>query len=493
MRGTQGRRSAQECSGQKLAYPKCVGYALLNLFHDAGDDAAQPKDAHAQGHCLNAGAVQLPIYRKPPRVADLAHDQLDGKPRVAAATLLVRVQVAPTTPDGLEVLSRNTAPEHRWAALGLASPAPAYASGAYDSKRCAPSPLERELYRRRFKRSDPGVARSGHVADAVAATTFAARGSDERALLDRAAEFAAAALRPKPTAILPHTRQSSYEADLGLSVAVDGLNNLPSSKHDPPSLYKVVTVISPPGLYLRDPPLAEDAQFTLKHDLDAWPQHPRFLDGPRRFRDKPRSPSLAAFFEIRPAHAADDRKRGGLVADVPTSPSRRYWAVLPLFQRPTRPSAFLRRCDYVDSGAFVLPLFRGTIPATVLAAAHAGDCVVDALAEIAAAAPRKRRKGAPPPDFDLVPGGASLLVRVVDAQLDDLRDFAPPTRPEYATSAAIAAGADPQAYSFNYAIANPKDKKSAKRLLPKKHEPGDVVALLNREFAEATGIRHYRL
>ena len=405
----------------------------------------------------------------------------------------MRVQVAPTTPDGLEVLSRNTAPEHRWAALGLASPAPAYASGAYDSKRCAPSPLERELYRRRFKRSDPGVARSGHVADAVAATTFAARGSDERALLDRAAEFAAAALRPKPTAILPHTRQSSYEADLGLSVAVDGLNNLPSSKHDPPSLYKVVTVISPPGLYLRDPPLAEDAQFTLKHDLDAWPQHPRFLDGPRRFRDKPRSPSLAAFFEIRPAHAADDRKRGGLVADVPTSPTRRYWAVLPLFQRPTRPSAFLRRCDYVDSGAFVLPLFRGTIPATVLAAAHAGDCVVDALAEIAAAAPRKRRKNAPPPDFDLVPGGASLLVRVVDAQLDDLRDFAPPTRPEYATSAAIAAGADPQAYSFNYAIANPKDKKSAKKLLPKKHEPGDVVALLNREFAEATGIRHYRL
>ena len=68
-----------------------------------------------------------------------------------------------------------------------------------------------------------------------------------------------------------------------------------------------------------------------------------------------------------------------------------------------------------------------------------------------------------------------------------------PTRPEYATSAAIAAGADPQAYSFNYAIANPKDKKSAKKLLPKKREPVDVVALLNREFAEATGIRHYRL
>ena len=63
----------------------------------------------------------------------------------------------------------------------------------------------------------------------------------------------------------------------------------------------------------------------------------------------------------------------------------------------------------------------------------------------------------------------------------------------HATSAAIAAGADPQAYSFNYAIANPKDKKSAKKLLPKEHEPGYVVALLNREFAEATGIRHYRL
>ena len=144
----------------------------------------------------------------------------------------------------------------------------------------------------------------------------------------------------------------------------------------------------------------------------------------------------------------------------------------------------------------MLPLFRGAVPPSLLTAAHAGDCIVDALADQLARLPRggKRRRKDPPPEFDLVPGGASLIVRVVDAQLDDLAGFTPPNRPEYATSAAIAAGASPQAYSYNYAIANPKPAKALRRLLPKKGpDEAAVATLLNREFATATGIRHYRL
>ena len=132
------------------------------------------------------------------------------------------------------------------------------------------------------------------------------------------------------------------------------------------------------------------------------------------------------------------------------------------------------------------------MPREVLEAAHAGDCIGAAL-EALRANSDKPRKNAPPPTFDLVPKGAALLVRVRDAQLDDLDVFAPPRRLEYVAAAAAAAGVGAQAYSFNYDAAPPPKKKSLRRLLPKKTAEDDLAVALNREFAEATGIRHYRL
>ena len=43
-------------------------------------------------------------------------------------------------------------------------------------------------------------------------------------------------------------------------------------------------------------------------------------------------------------------------------------------------------------------------------------------------------------------------------------------------------------------LARPKAKNQlGRKVVPKKHDAEDVLALVNREFAEATGIRHYRL
>lgn len=166
------------------------------------------------------------------------------------------------------------------------------------------------------------------------------------------------AFSKKPGGYLDASRACGYEPDLGFSIAVDGLNNLPLHKaKDPAAFYKVVTVVTPPGLYLQEPPVAEDAQFTLKHDWSCPLDAPRFLDGYRRFRDKPRAPSLCAVFEIRRVHAGDVKGRG-LVVQAPTDSGARFWAALPLFKRPSRPSAFLAGAAYVDSGSFALPLFR---------------------------------------------------------------------------------------------------------------------------------------
>ena len=75
-------------------------------------------------------------------------------------------------------------------------------------------------------------------------------------------------------------RIASYAPDLGFSIAVDGLRNIPSKRKglfnsgkDPPSVYKVITVVTPPGLFFQDPSVADDAQcapvWNPRHRADA--------------------------------------------------------------------------------------------------------------------------------------------------------------------------------------------------------------------------------
>ena len=122
-----------------------------------------------------------------------------------------------------------------------------------------------------------------------------------------------------------------------------------------------------------------------------------------------------------------------------------------------------------------------------------GDALLDALSEqtaTRAASKKRRRKTGVLTGFDLVTGGASLVVRLVDAQLEDLAVFAPPpARQEYATAAALAAATSPQDYAFNYAASHPK--KALRKLVPRNTTDEVTLRELNLEFANVSGIRHY--
>lgn len=427
--------------------PKVVGYAYLNVFCAPGDATQQPTDRHAQGYCLLEGAFQLPLHRRKPdvealRVADAARD-----PRVLAATLLVRIAKAPSRQgeDGL----LETLPARR-------DPPPEYGSGAYDSSRATPSAIERRLYERRRKRTDPGI-RSGHGRD-----------------LDLEV-----CLAPKPTAIISHLRASAYAPDLGFAVAVDGLNHAPRAD----CFYKVVTVVSPPGLYFRKPSLADDAHFTLRHDLDACAQAPRFADPPRTFVGKRRGATV--FFEVRPLRVVKDR-RAGCVVDVDPDPLKFMWTALPVFARSNFANAV-----YVDSGAFLLPLLKGPVPPDALQATDVWDCILQNVleADLARASSGPRRGSATRHPFALAKSGESLVVRLIDAQLDDLHTFQPPTRKEYAVRAAAAANFEPQVFSFNYNVANVR--RPTRSLLPKGLSDAALHRLLTQAFSHATGIHRY--
>lgn len=427
----------------------CGGYALLNVFCAPGDASNQPKTSREQNYCLVSGARQLPLRRSTPDVVDLTASSLDSKPKVLGATILVRVDKAPRTPPR-PPLSRADVPFDEWSGL-RADRKPSYALGAYDSSRCTPlAAHERRVNRRRQRRTDaPLVA-------PPSTKTFAAT----------------------PTSFLDYRFSVPYDKELGLSVAVDGLNHMPDA-----CFYKVVTVVSPPGLYLKG--VADDAQFTMDHDLDAPSDAPRFLDGPKRFRHKA-TPRHAAFFEVRPMRVLKGDKRDPCIVDVATEKHLFYWAALPLFARAPR----LPRTAYVDSGAFLLPLFVGAVPPAALDASNVADAAVDNLGGPAAATPgSKKRKPGP---WSLAPNGESLIVRIVDAHLDDdenLSAFHPPDRKEYAVAAAVAANRPTAAYSFDYGTPT-KSKKALHKLAPKGIAAADLHRALNQAFALASGIRH---
>ena len=115
--------------------------------------------------------------------------------------------------------------------------------------------LDRELFKRRRRRRDPGL-NSGHVKDAG--------GDVEQAMADIFSKGVSHFLEMK--------RIASYAPDLGFQIAVDGLRNIPSKRKglfnsgkDPPSVYKVITVITPPGLFFQDPSVADDAPVSYTH------------------------------------------------------------------------------------------------------------------------------------------------------------------------------------------------------------------------------------
>ena len=268
---------------------------------------------------------------------------------------------------------------------------------------------------------------------------------------------------------------ASYAPDLGFSIAVDGLRNVPSKRkglfsngRDPPAVYKVVTVVTPPGLFFQDPSVADDAQFTLKHDWEKPYDAPTFKDGFRRFQDKPSSGHLTAVFEVRRFDPLVKGQTPRLDADDV------FFAVLPILQKPTRPSSFLQRRSYIDSGSHVLPLFRGRCPRSVLDASDPYEAVVSQKLEAVA--------------------GASCVVRLVDAQSDAFDAPGPPYRTDYVQTVCSALKLRAAAYQFPETDleANVFRDKRLKKLAPR----GDVEnteKVLNQVFAAAVGIRHYQL
>lgn len=214
--------------------------------------------------------LQVPVHQGPPNLkADFSAASLDQVKRVPCATLLLRLLPAAPTEDGLSVLDRDDVPKEEWEAAGVWLPAPPYEQGRYDTTRCAPSEVERTIYQRRSRKENSA---NNQTLQAAVVETFPPPDGPPGLSPDKVTEWMVAKLSSKPTEMIDFTFLLRYQPDLGFKVAVDGLFNLPApGMMAGPKFYKVVFLLSPPGLYFNDPPLTEDANFTRTYVRNPTP------------------------------------------------------------------------------------------------------------------------------------------------------------------------------------------------------------------------------
>ncbi|KNC50266.1 uncharacterized protein AMSG_06425 [Thecamonas trahens ATCC 50062] len=427
-----------------------VGYAALNLFLvvDAATRFDQPLHSESE-FVLNDGAFQLPLHMGGPNTdLALSGKSLASHKRVPCATILVRVTKAPRGSDG-KLLSRAELPADEWEAAGLAVPAPAYESGAYDSTGAVPEGSETKLYKAKVE------------SDATAATTI-------REILvplgymgslsndDEIQVWLAERLKPEPNApevLLDYAFLARYVPELGFRVAVDGALNLPKilTKRGSGWSAALFSLSPPASLYHPTTPLTSGAEFTTQRDFTSTIRCPRWSDGYKNFRNVEYNPYLVVVIEVFGV-GLKKKKRGEL---VPCG-----WSILPVFTA---------RDQYVQSGAYRIPMFQGRPSAGILERVFrqpAYDVLQDAMAA-----------------KEVVPvKGASLLVRVVDDQRDD--EYREPRN--HVFEPFLSAVGKPQKY-----VSQVKSK-PLRTLVPKGSTPLEWESEANQVFADAMGLTHYR-
>ena len=323
-----------------------LGYAPLALFVYLGDTSlTQPTSSAlplASPFALNVGAFQLPLHPGTEQAfatSEIAISEatLSNGPRIPCATVLVRI-VAGThrasAQQGAAVVSRRflDAAEHLpILQQQVVPPAPAYATGLYDSSRCPPQKNELALYRQRLQR--PPQQALDTVAAAAAKRDEDVQNVDEADLwLDRFLD------EPSIDEVYDLTRFAPYSAMAGVQLGVRCAAGLPKEAMS----WTVASIFPPLGLYNISPEAkAGRYKLTEVHDFSADLRAPRWLDKASHLPQVPHEQSSLLVIDIRALEKPT----------TPTSLKPQGWTVLPVFGE---------LWPYVHSGLHQLPLFEGT-------------------------------------------------------------------------------------------------------------------------------------
>ena len=397
-----------------------LGFAPLALFTRLGDTSlTQPTSPRESAIALRTGAYQLPLYlgsslAKASRGIAVSEASLSTGPRLPCATLLVRLlpgpRVSPSQIEGgsghLDVVVIDERERVARLQQQPIPPAPAYATGAYDSTRSYPTKNELELYRLRLQRSPL------QCLDAIGAEARDVGGVDEAdAWLRRKLGDPNGAILISEAPPYNLRRFAPYSAAAGIQIGCRSAAGLAP----PHAMCWAILSVHPPGSLYKTPREVQSDRFriTEAHDFSADLRAPIWPGRASHLPEVPLDPSALLIVDVR-------------ALEKPTVPSTllsKGWSVMPIFTK-VRHDGQVR----VDSGVHVLPLFDGTPSAEVLATL--GQVAVQPVLEwqraLGKLSQEKKLKAI---------DGASVTISLLDAQRYGEHEWAdpqPPIEPSHA-------------------------------------------------------------
>ncbi len=488
-------------------FPVGVGYVCFKVFSTR--DRTQPKTSNEPNPYINSGLFQLPVLagRIPPTIPEYNDAMLSGLAKIPCASLLVRIQPAPKSADGISTLSKDEYPAEEWARLGLDVTAPSYVSGAYNGALCEPTPSELICYN----------SKSTNVAETVEAALTQAISAKETTDLPKKptptnntavdAKVTAAWLASLFPAQVRRTLDLSlavpYHVESGLHVVVDSLYSMPEGSVFNSSsniLYKVVASLTPPGLFYKEPPLSDGIYYTKQNDLERSYRAPGFLDGAFEFTPTEMSDNLFLLLDIRTIKVEPPSKASSkaftttepVITVEPAVPRKSYWSVLAV----GRERVSGQGAHYSQSGVFQLPLFEGPVPYKEIFKSSSGSS--NAHTELKTRLQSKNKTTG-----IKVLEGASILVKIYNpalsalvlptintpdllinsAFMNDLLDLA-----ETGLSGA-AARSDKFTYDAQrYNVSEKNNQKTTAQTLPKVADEKELLKTINKAFEAKASI-----
>ncbi len=135
---------------------------------------------------------------------------------------------------------------------------------------------------------------------------------------------------------------AKYEPEMGFLVAVDGIHNPPDKVP-----YISICCLNPPGALFQHPPDPNQICLNSEMNWESPVTSPQFTEGWFSFTDINPRPTLNLIFEVRSVTFA--RNNAPTIKTV-------GWALLPVFNS----------YNYVQSGIYQIPVFRGAISRDLL-------------------------------------------------------------------------------------------------------------------------------
>ena len=309
---------------------RIVGYAALNLFINRFTKM-QPENNNDPDMVLYDGCYEIPIIAEEPlRTKPFNMEKLMRYDQIPAASLLVRINMAPLSDDWKRVLTIKDFPKSEWVSRKLWIPRPLYSTGIYNNGMKLLKPNEIDLYAFRQARPDNNVKES-------ALLLIHAENINKNMNKKEIFEWCDVNIDIDQTSkLIDPMFFAKYQSQSGFKFILDGVNNI--GKDTPViGFYS----LNPPGKYYSKEKNSEDLILNSLINWDSTVGQTIFFDKWYYFRNVDFHVGMHIPVEIKSLKKKDN---GVEISDF-------AWTVVPVFHPR----------EYTLNGHYQIPLFSGEV------------------------------------------------------------------------------------------------------------------------------------